>query len=349
MFGPQYVNSLKVLLVRLSSLGDVVHSLPAITDLQAACPEVTLHWVVEEAFTEIPSWHPFVQRVIPIALRRWRRHPWQGVSQGEIRAFWQALRAETYDYIIDIQGLIKSGLVSLLAKGRRCGFDRCSARDGNASIFYQQQYAIDYNIHVAERGRFLLSQVMGYEKPQSPANYGLDTSRLPQVSTEKKYVLFFHGSAWQTKCWPEAYWRELATWCCTQGLQVKLPWGNSEEYERAQRIAKTHQDIAVLPAMSLAELAALIAHSQAVVSVDTGLGHLAGAFNRPQLMLWGATDPYRLKPAGERSHALVADFPCAPCGSRHCTYKGETDVFPACFTTVGPQNVIEQLQRMMME
>ena len=107
---------MRVLVVKMSSLGDVIHTLPALTDAAAAIPGITFDWVVEEGFAEIPAWHPAVDTVIPIALRRWRKHPWRDFRGPQWRACRQALRRQHYDAVIDAQGLLKSVFVARLVK-----------------------------------------------------------------------------------------------------------------------------------------------------------------------------------------------------------------------------------------
>ena len=138
---------MRVLLVKTSSLGDVIHALPALTDAARAIPGITFDWVVEEGFAEIPTWHPSVGNVIPVAIRRWRKNLWETIKSGEWRRFKQRLRAEKYDLVIDAQGLLKSALLTRYVKAPVAGFDRDSAREPLASRFYQRRLAVARGQH----------------------------------------------------------------------------------------------------------------------------------------------------------------------------------------------------------
>ena len=164
-----------VLLVKTSSLGDILHLLPALSDAQQHFPDLVFHWVVEESFAEVASWHPSVEKVIPIALRRWRRKPWHTLWSGELPRFVRTLRAQPYAQIIDAQGLIKSALIAKLARGWCIGFDRDSARESLAAQCYQRSIRIDRNNHALNRLRQLFASALHYPQPQSPPDYGLNS------------------------------------------------------------------------------------------------------------------------------------------------------------------------------
>jgi len=222
----------RVLLIKTSSLGDVIHTLPALTDAQRALPGIRFDWVVEEGFAEIPAWHPAVAQVIPVAIRRWRKHPLQTWRSGEFRRFKARLRETHYDLVIDAQGLLKSAWLTRYVKAPVAGLDRDSAREPLATRFYDRAYAVPREQHALERVRQLFAQALGYPLPVGTGDYGLERSRLASGS-EEPYLLFLHGTTWPSKHWPEANWRELAERMCAFGWAIRLPWGNAEEKARA--------------------------------------------------------------------------------------------------------------------
>ncbi|OYW96322.1 MAG: lipopolysaccharide heptosyltransferase I, partial [Pseudomonadales bacterium 32-61-5] len=224
---------MRVLLIKTSSLGDVVHTLPALTDAQRAIPGIQFDWVVEEGFAEIPAWHPAVAQVIPVAIRRWRKNLLQTLRTGEWRRFKARLRETRYDLVIDAQGLLKSAWLTRYVKAPVAGLDRDSAREPMASRFYDRRYTVPRDQHALERVRQLFAQALGYELPQAIGDYGLDRAQLAAPG-EEPYLLFLHGTTWPSKHWPEAYWRELAERMSAFGWAIRLPWGNAEEKARAE-------------------------------------------------------------------------------------------------------------------
>ena len=330
---------MKVLVVKTSSLGDVIHTLPALSDAVHAMPEIRFDWVVEEAYAELPAWHPAVARVIPVALRRWRKRPMTAAMSGEWQRFQRQLRAETYDKIIDVQGLIKSALLARLARGPRYGLDRHSAREPLAALGYDHAFSINKNQHAIARVRELFAAVLGYPCPVTPPDYGISRGRFSPVPEDEKYVVFLHGTAWASKQWPVEYWVQLASLATEAGYKVYLPWGNEKEQQRAQHIAVQCSGVMVLPKMNLAGLAAVLVHARGVVGVDTGLAHLAASLSVPAVTIYGATRPELTGTVGSGQAHLCAEFVCAPCGRRICTYRGAADVQPACYQAVSPVKV----------
>lgn len=358
---------MRALIVKTSSLGDVIHTLPAVTDAAHALPGIRFDWVVEEAFGEIPRWHPAVERVIPVALRRWRQHPLQARRSGEWGAFRAALGARRYDAVIDAQGLLKSAWLSRFARGPRHGLDRRSAREPLASLSYQHRHHVAWGRHAVLRVRELFAQALGYALPAEAAAapapgsnpYGLERTRiLPAAGTvgTTPYLVFLHGTTWSTKHWPEFYWRQLAELATAAGWQIHLPWGNADERARAQRIADQLRGAQVLPQLPLAGIAAELAGARACVAVDTGLGHLAAALAVPTVSLYGPTNPGFTGSWGANQLHLAADFPCAPCLKKHCTYEASAAeraaadfalAQPRCFTRLPPARVWQAVRSLI--
>ena len=296
---------MKVLVVKTSSMGDVIHTLPALTDAQKASPDIQFDWVVEENFAEIPRWHTAVNRVIPVAIRRWRKHLFSAQTWREWQQFHSELKAEKYDAVIDAQGLIKSAvLVTKLAQGVKYGYDKHSAREGLSSLFYDKTFDIPYQQHAVERIRTLFSMALGYERPQDIGDYGIASHFAKKSENSTAYIVAIHATTREDKHWKESYWTELLQELSMRELEVRLPWGNEAEKSRAERLAKISPNVVVLPKMSLSTLAEQLAGAKAVVSVDTGLSHLTAALDKPNVILYGATDPKLIGAYGKNQHYL---------------------------------------------
>lgn len=296
---------MRVLIVKTSSMGDVLHTLPALTDAQQAIPDIQFDWVVEEGFAQIPAWHSAVDRVIPVAIRRWRKAWFSAPIKAERKAFRDAVRLQQYDVIIDAQGLVKSAaLVTRLARGIKHGMDWSTAREPLASLFYNRKHHIAKQQHAVERTRELFAKSLGYAKPQSQGDYAIAQHFLNELNADAgQYAVFLHATTRDDKHWPEANWRELIGLLNNAGIRIKLPWGTPHEEARARRLAEGFDYVEVLPRMSLEDVARVLAGAKFVVSVDTGLSHLTAALDRPNITLYGPTDPGLIGGYGKNQYA----------------------------------------------
>lgn len=299
---------MRVLIVKTSSMGDVLHTLPALTDAQQAIPGIQFDWVVEEGFAQIPSWHAAVDRVIPVAIRRWRKAWFSAPIKAERKAFRDAVRLQQYDAIIDAQGLVKSAaLVTRLACGVKHGMDWSTAREPLASLFYNRKHHIAKQQHAVERTRELFAKSLGYSRPQSQGDYAIAQHFVNECNADTgQYAVFLHATTRDNKHWPEANWRELIELLNNTGIRIKLPWGAPHEEERAKRLAEGFPYVDVLPRMSLEEVARILAGAKFVVSVDTGLSHLTAALDRPNITLYGPTDPGLIGGYGKNQIACIS-------------------------------------------
>lgn len=306
---------MRALAIKTSSMGDVIHTLPALTDAAKAIKGIRFDWVVEEGFAEIPAWHPAVDRVIPIAIRRWRKNPITTWRNGEWRKFRETVDQINYDIVIDAQGLLKSAWLTRYTHGPTHGLDKNSAREPIAARFYDRSHAIAKNQHAVERVRQLFARSLGYEIPEQKGHFHLDSDYFLDtrgIRPARQYMVFLHGTTWETKHWPEKYWCDLARYATQSGYAVCLPWGNENEQLRAERIARAVDGVHVLSKLNLRDVASVIAGASAVVAVDTGLGHLTAALEVPAVSLYGPTSPDLVGAYGENQVHLTLDQ-CPSC------------------------------------
>ena len=317
---------MRIALIKTSSMGDVIHALPVVSDLVAARPGIELDWVVEEGFAELPRLHPAVREVIPVAIRRWRRALGRAGTWREIRAVRERLRAGRYDLALDLQGLAKSALVARWTGAPVAGFSRACVREPIAALAYARSYFVPPDQHAIERLRQLAGQALGYRVEGLP-RFALAA---PAVELAWRpaggYVVFLHATARAEKQWPAAHWVALGRALLARGLSVVLPWGGAAERAAAQALAEgiaaggtpapapmhapaPAQGIAcVAPRLTLSDCARLLADANAVVGVDTGLTHLAAALGSRTVALFAATPAWRYGPYwSERARSLGAD------------------------------------------
>lgn len=290
---------MRILLVKTSSLGDVIHNLPVATDLMRSFPDAHIDWCVEESFSAIPKLHPAISNVIPVAIRRWRKNLFRRGTWHEIGAFYRQLKASQYDAILDTQGLIKSALIASGARGVHYGYAAEVAREPFAATFYDKTFVIPPNAHAVERNRWLSAAAFDYPV-DLPLDYGLSLPHWAAELYATPFAVLLTATSRDDKLWPEAHWVEIAKHLITQGVSPIFPSGNAKERERATRIADATQCVTsttenaraiVAPAMQLSDLAALLKQAVITVGVDTGLAHLSVAVGTPTIALYVATDP----------------------------------------------------------
>lgn len=279
---------MRLLLVKTSSLGDVIHNLPVASDIAARFPGAAIDWVVEEALAEIPRLHPAIRNVIPVALRRWRKQLLSSATWREMAQFRRILQTESYDAVIDTQGLLKSALICRMAHGPRYGLGAEFAREPLASRCYDHRVPVPTELHAVTRNRLLASQALAYTLPDA-LDYGIAVPPGPTIGAGS--VTLLTATSRDDKLWPAERWVALGQSLHEQGLTSLLPAGSASERERAAQIAARIPHARVLPPMNLRELATVLAGSRLVIGVDTGLVHLAAALGRPTVALFCASDP----------------------------------------------------------
>lgn len=305
---------MNILIVRVSSLGDVVHNMPMVADILRHHPDAKIDWVVEEAYTSLVRLNPSVRKIIPFALRRWRKNFLSVNTRAEMRDFYQALRRESYDFVFDTQGLFKTSavmrMVRLAPNGKRVGLANAtegSGYEGISRIFHDISVPVDKRTHAVLRARLVAAAALEYDVNE-PADFNLQTTDAqhetpPAWLPAAPYAVFFHGTARAAKQWSSSHWLRIARGLNERGLQVLLPWGSDEEKAAAQRLGAQMSNAKVLPKLPLMEAVTLAQRAALVIGVDTGLTHIAAAFNRPTIELY--CDSPRWKTQGDWSANII--------------------------------------------
>ncbi|AZV20602.1 MAG: lipopolysaccharide heptosyltransferase I [Mesorhizobium sp.] len=297
---------MKVLIVKTSSMGDVIHTFPAVEDARRNRPDLSFDWCVEEAFAGIATLHPAIDRIHTVAIRRWRKALLDSGTWREAAALRRTLRHCRYDLVIDAQGLLKSALVARQAGAPIAGFDRSSAREPSATLFYDATYPVPRDLHAIERIRRLFGLALGYQPDLST----LDSGIVPPVGTlagiAGKTAFLLHGTSREDKKWPAEDWIETARLLIERGITPVTTWSNEREKAVAEAIAKAVPSTVVVPKSPLADIAAFIGRSELVIGADTGLTHLASAFGLPTVAVFLATEPGLTGPRGQYASTLLA-------------------------------------------
>lgn len=301
---------MKILLVRVSSLGDVLHNLPIVADILRHDPSAQIDWVVEESYVSLVRLNPRVRKVIPFALRRWKKGIRQAAVRAELRGFFRDLRAEQYDYVFDTQGLIKTGIIMAAARVRPGGHKvgmangtEDSGYEGVSRIFHSRSVPVALRTHAVARGREVVAATLGYAV-DTPPDFGLpppDGRVRPAWMPAGDYAVFFHGTARDAKKWAPQNWVALGR--ALAPMRVLLPWGSPQEKQEADQLAAALPNATVLPKLSMMDAVELARHARLAVGVDTGLTHIAAAFVRPTVEIYA--DSPRWKTEGNWSPRIV--------------------------------------------
>jgi len=292
-----------ILFIKTSSLGDVIHHMPAVTEARRHRPDARFTWVVEEAFAPLARLHPAVDEVIPVASRRWRGELHKASTWSDIRGFVRTIRSRVYDEVIDTQGLLRTAVIARLARGRRHGYDAASIREPLASRFYDVRHQVGRTQHAIARNRMLTARALDYA-PDGPLDFGIDRASLAGPSAAP-YAVLLHATARREKEWPEPQWIALGHALAERGVELLLPWGTPPERARSERIAAKIPGARVPDRRPLDDVARRIAGARFVIGVDTGLLHLAAAASVPLVGIFVGSEPGLTGPMGRGPIAIV--------------------------------------------
>lgn len=301
----------KLLLVKTSSMGDLIHTFPALTDLSQHCPnEYEITWLVEESFADIAKMHPMTKEVIIFGSRRWKKHLFSRQTWQEFGAFKKALRSEKWDLIVDCQGLFKSAMMTKLAAQKGTistySYSKESIRDPFAARFYQQGFSVEKGLTAIERNRQLFGKIFNYT-PAPLADFGIQHwDETSELTPKSPFAALIHGTSAENKEWPEEKWIEIGNWLSEKGLISLLFWGNAREKARAERIAQQIPNAVVMPKVSIQEAGLILSKASLIIAVDTGFAHLANTQDRPVigLFLGSHADYAGVIPTKHNPHAI---------------------------------------------
>lgn len=343
----------KILLVKITSMGDLIQMLPALTDAQNAIPGIQFDWLCEDSFKDIPALHPSIRKIITLPYRRWKKNIRHAIRTGEIKQFLKTLRAEKYDMIIDAQSNFKSALFALLAKGHHMGLDKTSVREYGAQFFYRKTITIDRNQNHALRMRQLLAKFLNYPLPQTPFNYGIPSSYLEKIDMPlpSRFIFLTVIASMQYKLWPEEHWASIIKILLQQGFDIVMPWWSPAEKERVTRLQNGHPKVHLLPPLSLKQKAYVLSQAQGAISLDTGLAHMAVALNIPNIGLYGPNDAKYCGTMGTNQQHITATSPdCVPCNKSRCPFiEEQSHTYAPCMVNIRPEEIQKALNKMLVQ
>lgn len=348
------MTNLRILIVKVSALGDVVHALPVLDYLRQVAPAAQIDWVVEEPFREILDGNPLISRLFTVRTKKWRRTPFALATRREVQALKHALQSREYDLIFDLQGNLKSGLITWLASGeRRYGFDREGVRESLNLLFTNNQVPLRrQDHHISARSLRVVSAPFGrdyqslqlhtdiYSSPEDNA----EASALLATLADGLVFVFHQGTTWQTKLWHEAGWIELGKRVLERfpDSSILLSWGNEREREASERLKLgIGGNARLLPAMTLKGLAALLKKVDLVVGGDTGPVHIAAAVGTPTVSFYRVTDPKRNAPQGEGHVRIQTPFHCKACLRKECDKDRE------CRESIKPAAIMAGIEKLL--
>ena len=298
--------ALRILIVKLSSLGDIVHSLPVVADIRTAYPRALIDWVVEPAFAPLLERVAGVAEIIECPLRAWTKAGlWKPSIVREVRTFSARLRRERYDAIVDLQGLTKSALIARLGRGRSYGLANRTdgaSHEAPARWLVSTAIKVEPHSHALDRARELVASALG-TRIDSPPSFGL-SARASRDTTRPRTVVLIHGTSRADKFWPEANWIELGRRLADEGWAVALPQASGEEGKRARAIAAAiGGDSTVWPKLELGAFIDRLAATDGAIGIDSGPSHIAVALGLPHVQLYNFPTSWRTGPQARHGGA----------------------------------------------
>ena len=320
---------MRVLIIKLTSMGDLMHALPALTDASKKIQDISFDWVVDENFSEVPLWHPKVKSVIPTDHRTWKKNFFSSNLISELRNIKSKLNDGSYDAVVDMQNNLKSSAVSFLIKKPVHGMDKSSVREYPSHLAYKFKHRVSKENHAISRQRQLLALSLDYQFDDQNFDYGIQSDRFekPDFKLPSKYLFLVHNASWPTKMWSILFWQELIKLINLEGYVALLPSGSKEEFKRAQEIASISSDALVISRQSLNKTAYIIKNAKGSICSDTGLAHLSALIGRPSVTMYSVTDEKLIGTRGNnQTHIISSD---------------------SKMDSISPQRAWEELKRLM--
>ena len=336
---------MRILIIKLSSMGDVLHALPVLSDIKNHLGNDTqIDWVCEPAYAHLLQDHPFIHKVYSLPLRRYKSFL-KGIYSIEAKQLKQFLKKNPYDIIIDLQGLLKSAWVSRWAKGKRFGYDSKSIREPLASWFYHHTFSVSKDQHAISRMRALAAKTLGYQVPTDEPDYHLNTHHEKKITHLKQMpkLILFPFTTWESKHWPGEHWESFMK-LAQHSFEIVIAWGSEDEYQKALSLCTATINSEPIPKLSIEGMKDFLKNCDAFVGVDTGFSHLATAMDIPGIILVGPTDKHQSGPLGSQQIALDVNLPCRPCHKRICPLPIVPNALrPSCLAKIAPERVLTKL------
>lgn len=334
----------RILIIKLSSMGDVLHAVPVLSDIKQALGEDTqIDWITEPNYACLLKDHPHIHQLHTLPLRKYKSF-FKGIRSQEAKQLKQLLKKHPYDAILDLQGLLKSAWVSKWTKGKTYGYDNKSIREPLASWLYQNKVTVSKDLHAITRMRELAAKALGYMIPTNEPDYALNTHS--SVNSRQQLILF-PFTTWESKHWPKEHWQKLIA-LAAPNYKIFIAWGSTEELAQAKQLYQPHTNCQPTPDLNIEGMKDFLQHCDAFIGVDTGFAHLATAMAIPGIMLMGPTDKNKSGPLGKHQIALDVSLPCRPCHKRTCVLPMEPNTLrPACLAAIQPEFVFNTLKKII--
>lgn len=365
---------MRILIVKLSSIGDLIHTFPAIVDAKLHIQNLIIDWLVDEDFAEIINIYKkfnnckAIGKIIPIPFRKLKRNLFKELIKYNLRVFFKELRSIKYDLVIDPQGLLKSAILSNLCRTKNVvGFDFNSSREKLASFFYKHKVAVDKNLHAIFRIKKLFANSLNYlyEEDVKKINYGLDVKDFqgliqyfPKELFNVKYIVLLHGTSWESKLWTIDYWYKLGKLIIEDNNSVVVFVNDDKQRQFAEQFLafleynlseNYNNKLIILNKLSFLNIMVILANARGVVSVDTGFGHLAASMSMPIVGIYGPTSVIKAGILGIKSSSIQSNYHCSPCYSRACLeyLSGRVSIKQPCFLSITPDLVFKNLKELI--
>jgi heptosyltransferase I len=346
---------MRILIVKISAMGDVLHALPVLDYLKQASPGCEIDWVVEETFVNLLSGNPLISRLHIVNFKKWKQKPFSPATLKEILAARNGLADRDFDLVIDIQGNIKSGLVTWLSGcRRRVGFCRADAQESLNTLFINRKIALrPDDRHITDQYLRIASATFDLDFSDLELHSDVCTRSEDNQAAEdllKRYrqdgpvILIHTGTTWQTKFWYESGWIELGRSISATfpGSVLLFSWGNDSERSAAERISVAVGGQAVmLEKLTIMRLAALVKKVNLVMGGDTGIVHLAAAAGTPTVSYYRSSNGLRSGPRGERHAVIQAPMACA------CCFRTRCDKDQQCRESITPELLLQAIRKVL--